>query len=55
MKFVEFTGKETEKEFLEKVLTQWELTAGSDKPEILKMIEIATVFSEIRHRVEELD
>lgn len=55
MNFVEFTGQETEKEFLEKVLKQWDITAGSEKPEILKMMELGTVFSEIRHRIAELD
>lgn len=52
--FVEFTGEETEKEFLQKCLQQWELTANSGAVEVMKMAQIGTVFSEIRHRIEEL-
>ena len=55
MNFVEFTGGENEKEFLQKVLKQWDLTVESDKPEMFKLMELGTVFSEIRHRVAELD
>lgn len=55
MEFVEFTGEETEKEFLQKVLKKWDLTADSDKPDMFKMMELGTVFSEIRHRIAELD
>lgn len=53
--FVDFTGEENEKEFLQKCLQQWEVTAGSDKPDVMKVIELATVFHEIRHRIEELE
>lgn len=52
--FVEFTGEETEKEFLEKCLEQWKLTGNSSQPDVIKMCQIGTVFNEIRHRLEEL-
>lgn len=55
MSFVDFTGEENEKEFLEKCLKQWEITTNEDIPEIMKVIRIGTVFSEMRRRVEELD
>lgn len=51
-KFEYFEGNENEKEFLEKCLAQWD--KSSDKEPIFAMIEIATVFAEMRHRVEEL-
>ena len=54
-KFVMFTGEENEKEFLEKCLKQWELTSNSERPDMFKVMELATVFSEIRHRIAELD
>ena len=46
--FVQFTGEETEKEFLEKCLEQWELSA--EKPPIMAMIQLGSLFSEMRHR-----
>lgn len=52
--FVEFTGEENEKEFLEKCLKQWELTTNSNTNETIKMCQIGTVFSEMRHRLEEI-
>lgn len=55
MEFVDFTGEETEVEFLEKCLKQWDLTSGSSAPEMIKIAQLGTVFSEIRHRIEELD
>lgn len=54
MDFVVFTGEETEKEFLEKCLEQWEVTAESDVPEVVKLMRLGTIFSEMRHRVDEL-
>ena len=51
--FVTFTGEETEKEFLVKCLEQWSMSA--EKEPLFAMMEIRTVFSEIRHRVEELE
>lgn len=51
--FVQFTGEETEKEFLEKCLEQWELSA--EKPPIMAMIQLGSLFSEIRHRIVKLE
>ena len=51
--FITFTGEETEKEFLEKCLEQWSMSAEKDP--LFAMMEIGTVFSEMRHRVEELE
>ena len=53
--FVDFTGEESEKEFLEKLLKQWEITSNKDVSDTNKVIELGTVFSEIRHRIDELD
>lgn len=53
--FVEFTGEETEKEFLEKCLEQWERTTNNHIQDFMKILHLGTIFSEIRHRIEELD
>lgn len=53
--FVDFTGDETEKEFLEKCLEQWDRSLNSNKTDTNRMLEIASVFHEMRHRVDELD
>ena len=50
--FVQFSEGDNEKEFLEKCLKQWELSA--EKPPIMAMIELGTIFSEMRHRVDAL-
>lgn len=55
MSYVEFTGEETEKEFLEKCVEQWELAANSQLSDIGKLMRLASVFSEMRHRIEELE
>ncbi|QKS70229.1 hypothetical protein FLK61_26065 [Paenalkalicoccus suaedae] len=55
MRFVEFTGKENEKEFLLKCLEQWDATTSTNVPEAIKVIHLATVFREISHRIDELD
>lgn len=55
LKFVEFTGEETEKEFLEKCLKQWEIVANGNAPDVFKVTQLGTVFSEMRHRIAELD
>lgn len=52
--FVEFTGEETEKEFLEKCLEQWEKTVNSKYPDMMKLVQLGSMISEMRHRVEEL-
>lgn len=35
--FIEFTGEETENEFLGKCLKQWEITSESESPDVQKM------------------
>lgn len=53
--FVDFTGDENEIEFLEKCLKQWEITANNEKlSEPIKLCQVGSVFSEMRHRLEEL-
>lgn len=48
--FVYFDGDETEKEFLQKCLRQWEMLSENDA-----MFKLGALFSEIRHRVAELE
>lgn len=55
MEYVKFTGEETEKEFLQKCLKQWDNVANAEVPDLLKIMNIATVFSEMRHRIEEME
>lgn len=55
MELVHFTGEETEKEFLEKCLQQWELTVDDNTPSSGKMMQLGALFYEIRHRINELD
>lgn len=52
-KFVMFDGKETEKDFLQKCYQQWETALEEKEPE--KTLLIASAFSEIRHRIKELE
>lgn len=52
--FVIFTGEENEKEFLAKCVEQRELTAESDIPEMIKVMRLATVFTEMRNRIDAL-
>lgn len=47
---VYFDGDETEKEFLQKCLRQWEMLSENDA-----MFKLGALFSEIRHRVAELE
>lgn len=54
-RYVIFTGEEDEKEFYARCLEQWELTSNSNRPDVLKVMELATVFSEMRHRLAEMD
>lgn len=51
--FVIFTGEETEKEFLEKCLKQWDNT-HSIQSETQKLMMLGAMFSEVRHRINEL-
>ena len=53
--FVFFTGEENEVEFLEKCLEQWNMTTNSEQPDLRKVMQLASVFHEIRHRLEELE
>ena len=53
--FVDFTGEEAEKEFLEKCLEQWDITIEKGVSDTLKLSIIGTVFREIRHRIDELE
>jgi hypothetical protein len=53
--FVVFDGNETEKEFLDKCLKQWEMTINNGTSPIFQLIEIGSIFSEIRHRVDEIE
>lgn len=47
-------GNETEKEFFEKSLEHWELVLDLGVSDQIKLIKIATIFHEMRHRLEEL-
>jgi len=51
--YVYFEGDETEKEFLTKCLEQWE-KCNNFKTEPQKLIALGGLFSEIRHRLNEL-
>ena len=51
--FVDFTGEENEKKFLEKIYLQWE-KACQCKNDFQKLIMIGSAMSKIRHRIEEL-
>lgn len=52
-KFVLFDGDETEKEFLKKCYQQWENALEYEDPQ--KTLMISSAFSEIRHRIEEIE
>jgi hypothetical protein len=53
--FIEFTGEETEVEFLKKCIKQWKLTAGNTElTDMMKIMHIATIFHEMQHRIDEL-
>lgn len=47
-------GDETEKEFLMKCLEHWEAITNIGVNEKIKLIKIATIFHEMRHRVDEM-
>jgi hypothetical protein len=49
-----FTGEESEKEFFEKSLEYWELVLDLGVSDMIKLIKIATIFHEMRHRLDEL-
>jgi hypothetical protein len=49
-----FTGEESEKEFFEKSLEYWEIVSDLNFSPMIKLIKIATIFHEMRHRLDEL-
>lgn len=53
MKYVTFTGEETQKEFLEKCLEQWDMS--SQESPLQAIMQLGAMFSEMRHRVSELE
>ncbi|HHT03397.1 MAG TPA: hypothetical protein GX005_03625 [Bacteroidales bacterium] len=55
MEFVDFTGEENELEFLNKCLKQWDIATEQPYSDLQKLMNIGTVFSEMRHRIEELE
>ena len=54
MEFVDFTGEESEIEFLQKCQKQWIITVNQNIPEVIKVCQLGTVFSEIQHRIRDL-
>lgn len=50
--YIEFTGEETEIEFLEKCIEQWEIAQEGDF--FKNMMMLGSMFREVRHRIEEL-
>ncbi len=54
MKYVDFTGEETEIEFLKKCYEQWLLTVNEGSP-FQQLMQTSIVFHEIEHRIEELE
>ena len=54
-KLVEFTGTETEVEFLKKGVEQWEKTLKRGAHEVIMVMELGNVFNEMRHRIKELE
>jgi len=55
LEFVDFTGEENELEFLNKCLKQWDIATEQPYSDLQKLMNIGTVFSEMRHRIEELE
>lgn len=54
IKFVEFTGEETEKQFLKKCYRQWVIAGNADVSDTQKMLIVGSVFREMDHRIREL-
>jgi hypothetical protein len=55
MKFIEFTGEENELEFLKKCYEQWDTIISLSCSDIQKLIKLGALFSEIKHRIGELN
>lgn len=54
IEYVDFTGEEDEKEFLKKLVTQWEKINDCDN-DIQKLLIVGSMIHEIRHRIDELE
>lgn len=52
--YVEFTGKETESEFLQKCIKQWEDSMTGDAPDYMKQARLSIVLRELKARHERL-
>jgi len=52
--YVLFTGEEKQIDFLKKCLEQWDKTNNA-RTETQKLFMLGSVFSEIRHRIEDLE
>lgn len=53
--FVDFTGEENEKDFLQKCLKQWKISSNAKYNDTIKICHIATIFAEIEQRLEEIE
>lgn len=47
--------KRLKRNFFKKCIEQWELTVESEVSDVGKVMQLGTVFSEMRHRMDELD
>lgn len=54
IEYVYFTGEEDEKEFLKKLVLQWEKISDCDS-DIQKLLVVGSMIHEIRHRIDELE
>lgn len=52
--YVMFDGEENERQFLEKCLRQWSLACEAES-DTQKLIILGSLFSEIRHRIHQID
>ena len=48
--YVQFTGDESEEEFLAKCITQWETSMAGDAPEYMKQARLSIVLRELKAR-----
>lgn len=53
-KFLNFTGEENEKEFLETCLSQFEWTKETKNSNVAKLIQLSLIFREMERRLKEL-
>ena len=54
MAFLNFTGEETEVEFLERCYKHWASVTGGFDTDTRKLVRLTPIFTEMRHRIEEL-